>query len=396
MAAANHYNAPLDFGVRWLWDKVPRPRLRTLAITSPFPMASAGLRLSTRVTNLHDRLRRPDRLVLAQTAPFEVIARREIVSLRHYPPPLPGTATKTPVIVVPPAGVNMLIYDLFPDRSLVAHLRDQGHPVYLIDWGAPTRRHAHYTMGTYLQDFMPAMLEAARAHCGQRRVVLHGWSLGALFSYAYAALGDPDLEALVLLGPPCDYHAPGMVNRHLAGPLKALSRHTGWKVHDSPSVLWHVPGWANALGFKLMSPVGTLRGHLELLRRLDDRRHVQAHATHAAFLDNMVAYPGGVAQDIVQFLITDNVLARGKLPIRGCSARLRDIKTRVLIVVGDKDPIITPAASQRLVDLMAQAECTVFTVPGGHMSIVSGREAPTRIWPEVDRWLQGATPAAAA
>ncbi|WP_420427255.1 alpha/beta fold hydrolase [Algiphilus sp.] len=358
-------------------------------------MASARLRLPARVTNLHDRLRRPESLLLAQTAPYEVIARSEIVSLRHYPPSADRSATKAPVVIVPPAAVNMLIYDLFPDRSLVAHLRDQGHPVYLIDWGVPTRQHAHYTMGTYLQDFMPAMLEAARSQCGQRRIVLHGWSLGALFSYAYAALGDPDIEALVLLGPPCDYHAAGMVNRHLAGPLKALSRRTGWKIHDSPSVLWHVPGWANALGFKLMSPAGTLRGHLELLRRLDDRSYVKAHATQAAFLDKMVAYPGGVAQDIVQFLITDNVLAKGKLPIRQCSARLRDIKTRVLIVVGDKDPIITPAASQKLVDLMEQADCTVVTVPGGHMSIVSGREAPTRIWPEVDRWLEGGAQVAA-
>lgn len=360
------------------------------------PMASARLRLPARVTNLHDRIRRPERLLQAQTTPFEVIAESEIVTLRYYPPSSPGGASKGPIVIVPPAAVNMLIYDLFPDRSLVAHLRDQGHAVYLIDWGIPTRSHAHYTMGTYLQQFMPEMLEAARTHCGQRKLTLHGWSLGAVFSYAYAALGDPDIEGLILLGPPCDYHAPGMVNRHLAGPLKAFSKRTGWQVHDSPSVFWHVPGWANALGFKLMSPGGTLRGHLELLRRLDDRAYVQAHATNAAFLDGMVAYPGGVAQDILQFLITDNVLARGQIPIRGSKARLRDITARVLIVVGDKDPIITPAASQRLIALMENAACERIEVPGGHMSIVSGREAPTHIWPRIDQWLaQMHQPAAA-
>jgi len=359
-------------------------------------MASVRLNLPARVTNLHDRVRRPDRLLQAQTTPYEVIAESEIVKLRYYPPAAPGGVSKGPIVIVPPAAVNMLIYDLFPDRSLVAHLRDQGHAVYLIDWGIPTRRHAHYTVATYLQHFMPEMLEAARAHCGQRKLTLHGWSLGAMFSYAYAALGDPYMDGLILLGPPCDYHAPGMVNRHLAGPLKALSKRTGWQVHDSPSVFWHVPGWANALGFKLMSPGGTLRGHLELLRRLDDRAYVEAHATNAAFLDGMVAYPGGVAQDILQFLITDNVLAKGQIPIRGSQARLRDITARVLIVVGDKDPIITPAASQRLIALMENASCERIEVPGGHMSIVSGREAPTCIWPRIDEWLTHSHQPAAA
>lgn len=338
--------------------------------------------------NVHDRVRYADRLNQAGQTPYKVLLEHEIVTLRYYE--ASGEKGKQPVVIVPPLATNMLIYDLFPERSLVASLRDAGHPVYMIDWGEPGRSQAHYHFATYVEEFMPMMLRQVREHSGEKKLALHGWSLGALMSYSYAALGDPDIDKLVLLGPPCDYHAPNpstLQNRILGGQLRRVQARTGWRVHRTPKVLWHVPGWANSLGFKLMSPAGTLRGYMELLRRLDDREFVKAHATNSAFLDNMVAYPGGVAQDILQYFITDNILAKGQLPVVDSTARLRDIRAKVLIIVGDKDPIVTPAASKVLVDLMENAECEIREVPGGHMSIVSGSAAPVAIWPQVLEWL---------
>lgn len=340
--------------------------------------------------NAHDRIRRPQALNKAGKTPFEVIDTHDIVQLRYYPPAVGHTATKQPVVIVPPLAVNMLIYDLFPDRSLVATLRDAGHPVYLLDWGRPTRQHAHYRFETYLTELMPKLLAKVRQHSGQQILSLHGWSIGSVFAYAYTAMGDKDIDRLVLLGPPCDYHAPGpnaAQNRLIAKQLKRVQKLTGWTIDRSEQTLWHVPGWANSLGFKLMSPGGTLRGYLELAKRLDDRDFVSAHATNAAFLDDMVSYPGGFMRDVLQFLITENVLARGKLPLQQSQATLENIHSKVLIVVGDNDPIITPKASKRLVELMTNAECETLQVPGGHMSIVSGRQAPIDIWPKVVEWL---------
>ncbi len=343
--------------------------------------------------NAHDRIRRPQDMNRAGQTPYQVIDSQDIVQLRYYPPRPGATATKQPLVIVPPLAVNMLIYDLFPERSLVATLRDAGHPLYLLDWGRPTRQHAHYRFETYLTELMPRLLQRVREHSGQQTLSLHGWSIGSVFCYAYTALGDPDIDRLVLLGPPCDYHAPGpnaAQNRLIARQLKRVQRLTGWTIDRSRQSIWHVPGWANSLGFKLMSPSGTLRGYLELARRMDDRDYVSAHATNAAFLDDMVSYPGGFMQDVLQFLITENVLARGKLPLRQSQATLENIRCKALIVVGDKDPIITPKASKQLMQLMTNADCELIEVPGGHMSIVSGRNAPVEIWPQVVTWLGNA------
>lgn len=41
---------------------------------------------------------------------------------------------------------------------------------------------------------------------------------------------------------------------------------------------------------------------------------IAAHATNAAFLEDMTAYPGAVVQDMAQWLLTDNVPAQGRRP----------------------------------------------------------------------------------
>src|SRR5690554_7842668 len=92
--------------------------------------------------------------------------------------PVERKTHRTPVVIIPPLAVNMLIYDLFPQRSLVRFLRAKGFEVYLIDWGVPTRAHNHYNLHTYVAELLPASLARVREHSGEQELSLHGWSLG--------------------------------------------------------------------------------------------------------------------------------------------------------------------------------------------------------------------------
>ncbi len=352
-----------------------------------------GGRLRRGARNARDRLLRPQSLNQAGRTAFQTIWQDDITSLRHYPPrreALPPRRYRVPLVIVPPLAVNMLIYDLFEQRSLVRFLRDSGFSLYLIDWGRPERRHDERHLSDYIQGLLPQALAQVRAHSGEQDLSLHGWSMGGLFASCYAALGDPDIRNLVLLGAPCDYHAPGGMNwqnRLLSRQLRGLHRLTGFNPHRTRREWWRSPGWANALAFKLASPTGTLRGYTELLRRLDDRDHVESHATQAAFLDDMVAYPGGVMQDVVQYLLTENRLARGRLPLPDGEASLAAVQASTLLLTGDRDPIVPPASSERLLQLIGSQDASLSQVPGGHMSIVSGRQAPAQIWPVMRDWL---------
>lgn len=342
-------------------------------------------------------------LVQASRTPFEVIHQDDIVRLRYYPPlqeksitvegervPVAETAFPVPLVLVAPLAVNMHLYDLFPERSLVKYLRARGFELYLVDWGSPEPRHNHYHLHSYFAELLPSLLERVREHSGTRQLSLHGWSLGALMSYCYAALGDPDIANLVLVGSPNDYHANGQLGVHyqrLSKGLRKLEKRFGWHVHGTRKRFWRAPGWGNALAFKLTNPVGSLQGYTNLLKNLHDREYVANHATNAAFLDRMVAYPGGVIQDIIQYLWVDNVLADARLPMPETDTRLSHIQAPVLSIIGKDDPIVTRDCANPLLELISSEDTTTLEVDGGHMGIVGGRTAPAQSWKPMADWL---------
>lgn len=353
-----------------------------------------------RLANLRDRLFDADALVQSGKTPHEIIHQDDIVRLRYYPPlredsiqvgdtPVAVSRERhaVPLVLVSPLAVNMTLYDLFPQRSLVRYLLARGFSVYLIDWGRPGARQDHWTLATYITRFMPQLLECVRAHAGTRTLSLHGWSFGGLFSYAYTAWsGDPDIRNLALLGAPCDYHDNGLIGQQYRR-LSRLIKRLDLRPHATSPRWWRSPGWLNSALYKVLSPVASIRPHIELLGRLDDREQVAAHATNSAFLDDMVSYPGAVVQDIMQYLWTDNVLAEGRLPVTGTPECLSALRANLLLVTGKTDPVVTTACSKRLLALAASEDRQLLEVSGGHMAIVAGSKAPGEIWPVVADWL---------
>ncbi len=359
--------------------------------------------IKRRITNARAWLSNSPEVVQAGKTPYEVIYEEDIVKLRYYPPLQEKSITvagekitcateshPVPLVIVSPLAVNMLIYDLFTQRSLVRFLRAKGFELYLIDWGKPGRRHNHHRFSTYFADYMPRLLNKVREHSGSQDLSLHGWSFGALFSLCYTALHqDKHIRNLVLLGAPGDYHANGVLGEQYQRISKALSwvhKKTGWRVYQSPSALWRSPGWANSLAFKLTSPVNSVKGYWQLVRHLENDDFVSAHATNSAFLDDMVAYPGGIIQDTVHYLWTENCVANNRLPMRE-QHTLTPVESNILFINGRGDTIVLPKCTQPLQALVSSKDQHFELVSGGHVGIVSGTQAPKESWPLIAEWL---------
>ncbi len=345
---------------------------------------------SLRLTNARDRLLHAQHLSRAGQRAYRVIHHDGLISVRHYPR-TQGPA-QTPLVLVAPLAVNMLIYDLFPERSLVNYLTDAGKDVYLIDWGPPTRRHNHYTLATYVLDLLPTCLTAVRQHACCTQLDLHGWSMGGHLVLCHAGWGlDTDIAHIIILGTSIDSHASGSIGqfaRRMDRSLHFIEQRTGLRRSKLPPAWFFSPGWLNALNFKLTSPMASLQGYLDLFRRLDDRDYVIDHATQGSFLDHMVAYPGGVARDMFLEAWLGNRFATGKLILAGESIDFKRIQAPVLVMAGQQDSLATPASVKALMPLLGSAEVKFITVPGGHMGIVSGREAPETVWPTTLTWLK--------
>ena len=356
------------------------------------------------LNNANDRIFRARDLVLAEQTPFEVVHSNDLVKLRHYLPitqnevmvdGVPMTVNKNthkvPLVIVPPLAVNMLIYDLFPERSLVKYFVAQGFDVYLIDWGMPTRKHTHYNLNTYVSEFMPEFLAKVREHSGQQQLSLHGWSMGGIFTLCYTALThDPDIRNLVILGTPINSHASGAIGKvYQAIERRAewVRKNTGFRIHNLNPQWLHTPGWANVVGFKMTNPMGSLMGYWELVVKLADRQFVVNHATTSAFLDKMVAYPGGIVQDMMVRIWIDNELAKGYMQIGKKEVRLADIQCTLWAGAGKSDYMVTKAAVETLMDHVSSSDKEFVVVAGGHMGILSGSKAPSDVWPKVAAWL---------
>jgi polyhydroxyalkanoate synthase len=198
------------------------------------------------------------------------------------------------------------------------------------------------------------------------------------------------VKNLVLVGAPTDYHRNGALGaqyRRFSRRAKWIRRTTGLRIHDVPAGLLRSPGWVNSLAFKLTNPVGSLQGYWNLVKNLHDRDFVSAHATNGAFLDDMVAYPGGVIQDIIRYLWTDNVVAHGQLPMEGTEGHLNQVTANVLNITGANDPIVTPECSQAMEPLIRSKDKTFITIEGGHMGILGSAAAQKQSWARIADWL---------
>lgn len=356
------------------------------------------------VRNARDRFLRTETLVQANQTAFDVVHDNGLVQLRHYRPltdstvmmdgasmPVSSQRQRVPLVIVPPLAVNMSIYDLFPDRSLVKYFLARGFDVYLIDWGVPRFRHTHYTFETYAAHLMPEFIQAVRTHSGQQDLSLHGWSLGGVLALCYTALThDAHIRNLVILGAPINTHASGAIGRFYQAVKRQAEKvesRTGWRIHDVPAAFLHTPGWMNVVGFKMTNPVGSVMGYWELLRKLGDREFVTDHATQSAFLDNMVPYPGGVVKDMIGRLWIENEFSSGTLHIAGTVAQLADIRSSLFSIGGKSDTMVTRPAIEALNSLTGTTDKTFLHAPGGHMGILSGSKAPAAIWAPVADWL---------
>lgn len=351
--------------------------------------------------NARDRFLRPHSMVVAGKTPFDIVATADLASVRHYHAlteshiEIDGKQVEVrkdthavPVVIVAPLAVNMYIYDLFPHRSFVKHLLANGHDVYLIDWGKPGVRQAGYTLSNYMFDMLPQCMDAIREHSGKDRLSLHGWSMGGMLAAVYAATTrHDDVQNLIMLGTPFDGHSNGQLGVYYKRVHK-LMRRTGLNLRAMPAWMTYSPGWMNVIGFKMMDPVASAKGYLNLALKIANRDYVEQHANQAAFIDNLEAYPGGVIRDFMCSVLLENeTFRRGRFTVGRRVVEFRNIKASILVLTGDRDNLATTQACKGVLQSVGSTDRELFEGPGGHISILGGSLAPKSIWPKTTEWL---------
>lgn len=359
--------------------------------------------------NLHDWLFERDRLVKSGLTPFEQVLHCDPMTVRHYSL-APGTriplsgggelevARQThalPLVLVPPLGVTSEVFDLLPERSLVRYMAARGFSTYLIDWGRPRRRHAHFGLRHYARDMTAEALAAIREHSGSQEVSMMGWCMGGLIGLIHLGL-EPQagVRNLVTVASPIDMRGGGLVAQAaqaLDTPAQLVTRFGGPLSREVARRIdvsrLHAPGWLTTLAFKLTNPVSSLTTYWDLITRFWDREFVEQHTTIADYLNNMLLYPGGVVRDVVVEMALGNRLGEGRVRIGRQESDFSRIRANLLAFAGEGDHLVPPSIARRSLELVASKDKQFQVAPGGHMGVILGGQAPSAVWQKAADWL---------
>jgi polyhydroxyalkanoate synthase len=147
--------------------------------------------------------------------PGEVVFETPLFQLIQYHPRT-ESQYEHPFLIVPPVINKYYILDLRPENSVVRHLLEQGHSVFMVSWRNFGPDQADTTWDQLVQEGVIGALRVTRAISGQRKLNCMGFCIGGtLLSVALsvlAARGDKDIASLTLLTTLLDYLETGLLS----------------------------------------------------------------------------------------------------------------------------------------------------------------------------------------
>lgn len=299
---------------------------------------------------------------------------------RHAPT---GPATRSPVILIPPLAAPASAFDLRPGCSLLTHLVDRGHSVYLADYGHVDAADRGMGLEDWIDRIIPRAISTAADHAGGAMPVV-GWSLGGTMTLLTAAT-HPDLpiRSIAAVGTPIDYRRiPALA------PARTAARIDGGRVVAG---IGRLLGGVPPLGVQLMYRLSAINRELErplyVLRHADDEAKMRHLAAVDRFMGTMPGYPGRAFDQIWRRLIVANDLNSGTLHLGDRTIDLAAITPPVLAIGSDADAIAPAAAVEAITRVLTGTSVRFARVPGGHLGILTGPTAVDTTWRLLDDHL---------
>lgn len=310
--------------------------------------------------------------------PKETIFAQGTLKLQHFKP-LADSVYRVPVLIVTSLVNQPYILDLVPGQSMVEHLLRQGFDVYMIEWGRPRREHAGLTLEDHVLERLPRCVERVLQHSGEARLSIIGYCVGGLLSVLYAAIHrQAPLKNLVCMAAPVNGHG-----------LEALKAWMG-PDFDEEALLEHfgnVPAdWVqNTL--RALRPFGKMAGAMNLLNQIDNEEVVRSNLRMGKWETDNIPFPGGVFRQMVNDFLRSNKLVKGEWTIGGKHVDLAHITVPLLHLLAQDDHITPYASARDLVAMAGSRDKQEIVIKGGHVGLVAGRGAQTRMWPALTDWL---------
>jgi polyhydroxyalkanoate synthase len=311
--------------------------------------------------------------------PKDIIYSRGTLRLYHYRP-FTDEVYRVPVVFVMSLVSKPWILDLTFGQSFVQYLLAQGFDVFMIDWGVPRPEDKRLTFEDYVTDLMPACFEAVQKATGEEEYTILGYCMGGQFGLMYAGLyPDAPVKNLVCAATPVDMNGMGLF-KHWTDPR-------WFDVDRLVDTVGNIPPNMMLRSFEMLRPMDRWGGYIRLIDNLWDPQFVYGFRIMYKWTNEQIPFPGEAYRQFTKELMWENKLMTGKLTIGGKPVNTQAIKVPVFHAMAEHDHIAPYAATKPLTSLVGSEDKQDIVLKGGHVSLVAGKNAVTRLWPTVADWL---------
>ena len=276
-----------------------------------------------------------------------------------------GGGAGPPVVLVPSIINPPQVLDLSAERSFIDWLAGRGvHPL-LVDWGAPAPGERTLSLAGHVETMLLPLLDTVK-----EPAVLVGYCLGGTMAIAAAALRPTRGLGLIA--------APWRFGRYPADTLSALDDF--WS-HAAPA--------ADALGLLPMEVLQAAFWRLDPARTVAKYERLGAEPADPQALAEFVRLEDwsndgppltfGAARELFDDLFGSDATGRTRWTVAGRVIDPAAIASPILDIASATDRIVPAAAA------LALGERIELTL--GHVGMMVGRHAESRLWAPLAAWL---------
>lgn len=312
--------------------------------------------------------------------PKEVIWSKNKAKLYRYQPTIKKT-NKVPILMVYALINKPYILDLTPGNSLIEYLTNEGHDVYLLDWGTPGYEDRYMKLDDFILDYIPRAVKKVLRTSEAKEISLFGYCMGGTMAAIFTAL-HPQLPIrnLLLMTSPFDFSDAGLYTNWLDKRYFNLD-----KVVDT---LGMIPHDMIDFGNKMLNPIANFYGpYVSLADRADNEKFITNWTLMQKWLNDGIPFPGEAYRQWIGEFYQENKLINDELVIRGQKVELSQITANLLNIAGKHDNIASPNQVEPLNDKVSSKNKTFHLTDTGHVSVVIGRRAINGTYPLVNEWL---------
>lgn len=251
--------------------------------------------------------------------------------------------------------------------------------VYLLDWGYPTLKDKHLSLGDYVTRYLHHCVKHIITSTKSKKIDLIGICQGGVVCLCYATL-YPHIKNLVLISTPIDFQTRDNTIYHF---VKKMNVDEFVKLSGNISGAWLTEFFISLRPFELVG-----KKYLRFVDHLSDQPWIDKFLRVEKWLYDAPDQTGASFAEFINDFYQENKLIKGKISLKGKRVDLKKLTIPVFNVIAKEDEIIQPSASKVLKKYIRSKDYTQKAFPSGHIGIYVSDKVGASMPKAIAEWLR--------